>query len=153
MATSPVETRGHRRASSSASGVLGATDLTEDHVLNLPKEAAKIGWKINTASSTLQEPDLLKKHLTTPPMKKIDLQLPTGLTITARNLKGVTFKDALDAIHKQYKKRADDELPEPYLAGFWHDEEDKGKAILRVALGANGPPTSSKKKGKGADKE
>lgn len=28
-----------------------------------------------------------------------------GLEVTARNLKGVTIKDALDAIHKQFKKR------------------------------------------------
>lgn len=43
--------------------------------------------------------------LTTPPVKKIDLHFPLGLEVTARNLKGVTIKDALDAIHKQFKKR------------------------------------------------
>lgn len=43
--------------------------------------------------------------LTTPPVKKIDLHFPLGLEVTARNLKGVTIKDALDAIYKQYKKR------------------------------------------------
>jgi hypothetical protein len=43
--------------------------------------------------------------LTTPPVKKIDLHFPLGLHVTARNLKGVTIKDALDAIHKQFKKR------------------------------------------------
>lgn len=43
--------------------------------------------------------------LTTPPVKKIDLHFPLGLEVTARNLKGVTVKDALDAIHKQFKKR------------------------------------------------
>jgi hypothetical protein len=43
--------------------------------------------------------------LTTPPVKKIDLHFPLGLEVTARNLKGVTIKDALDAIHKPYKKR------------------------------------------------
>ena len=43
--------------------------------------------------------------LTTPPVKKIDLHFPLGLEVTARNLKGVTIKDALDAIHKQFKKK------------------------------------------------
>lgn len=43
--------------------------------------------------------------LTEPPVKKIDLHFPLGLEVVARNLKGVTIKDALDAIHKQFKKR------------------------------------------------
>jgi hypothetical protein len=49
--------------------------------------------------------EALKKFLTTPPVKKIDLHFPLGLEVTARNLKGVTIKDALDAIYKQYKKK------------------------------------------------
>ena len=48
---------------------------------------------------------MLKKMLTTPPVKKIDLHFPLGLEVTARNMRGVTIKDALDAIHKQFKKR------------------------------------------------
>lgn len=48
---------------------------------------------------------MLKLHLTKPPVKKIDLRFPLGLEVTARNMKGVTIKDALDAIHKSYKKR------------------------------------------------
>ena len=47
----------------------------------------------------------MKKMLTTPPVKKIDLHFPLGLEVTARNLKGVTIKDALDAIYKQFKKK------------------------------------------------
>ena len=47
----------------------------------------------------------MKKLLTEPPVKKIDLHFPLGLEVTARNLKGVTIKDALDAIHKQFKKK------------------------------------------------
>lgn len=43
--------------------------------------------------------------LTTPPVKRIDLHFPLGLEVTARNLKGVTIKDALDAIHKQFRKK------------------------------------------------
>jgi len=62
--------------------------------------------KINTSPMTVEDASILKKHLTTPPVKKIDLHFPLGLEVSARNLKGVTIKDALDAIHKAYKKRA-----------------------------------------------
>ena len=48
---------------------------------------------------------MLKKMLTTRPIKKIDLVFPLGLEVTARNLRGVTIKDALDAIYKQFKKK------------------------------------------------
>lgn len=61
--------------------------------------------RLNTSPSTLDEKDILKKPLTTPLVKKIDLHFPLGLEVTARNLKGVTIKDALDAIYKQYKKK------------------------------------------------
>ena len=61
--------------------------------------------KLNTSPASLDEKDVLKKLLTTPPVKKIDLHFPLGLEVTARNLKGVTIKDALDAIHKQFKKK------------------------------------------------
>ena len=61
--------------------------------------------KINTSPASLDDKDTLKKFLTTPPVKKIDLHFPLGLEVTARNLKGVTIKDALDAIYKQYKKK------------------------------------------------
>ena len=56
---------------------------------------------------SLEEPEksALKKMLTDPPVKKIDLHFPLGLEVTARNLKGVTIKDALDAIYKQYRKK------------------------------------------------
>lgn len=56
---------------------------------------------------TLDDPEKgwLKKPLTTPPVKRIDLHFPLGLEVTARNLKGVTIKDALDAIHKQFRKK------------------------------------------------
>lgn len=40
-------------------------------------------------------------------MKKIDLVWPLGLHVTARNMKGVTIKDALDAIYKQFKKKVE----------------------------------------------
>jgi hypothetical protein len=65
------------------------------------------GRRINKSPATLEEPEksALKKMLTTPPVKKIDLHFPLGLEVTARNLKGVTIKDALDAIYKQYRKK------------------------------------------------
>ena len=54
---------------------------------------------------TIDDHSILKIPLTKPPVKKIDLHFPLGMEVTARNLKGVTIKDALDAIHKAYKKR------------------------------------------------
>jgi hypothetical protein len=65
-----------------------------------------INRKINTSPVSLDDKETLKKMLTTPPVKKIDLHFPLGLEVTARNLKGVTIKDALDAIYKQYRKKA-----------------------------------------------
>lgn len=61
--------------------------------------------KLNSSVHDVDDPTVLKKFLTTPPVKKIDLHFPLGLEVTARNLKGVTIKDALDAIHKQFKKK------------------------------------------------
>lgn len=61
--------------------------------------------KINKSSATCEDPSYLKLHLTKPPVKRIDLHFPLGMEVTARNMKGVTIKDAMDAIHKAYKKR------------------------------------------------
>ena len=61
--------------------------------------------KLNSSPSTVEDKDMLKKMLTDPPIKKIDLVFPLGLEVTARNLRGVTIKDALDAIYKQFKKK------------------------------------------------
>lgn len=61
--------------------------------------------RLNKSPATLDDKEVLKKFLTEPPVKKIDLHFPLGLEVTARNLKGVTIKDALDAIHKQFKKK------------------------------------------------
>jgi hypothetical protein len=67
---------------------------------------------------SIEEPEksALKKMLTEPPVKKIDLHFPLGLEVTARNLKGVTIKDALDAIYKQYRKKVSSSSPLPHLA-------------------------------------
>lgn len=61
--------------------------------------------RLNTSPSTIEDRDILKLHLVNPPVKKIDLHFPLGLEVTARNMKGVTIKDALDAIYKQFKKK------------------------------------------------
>ena len=61
--------------------------------------------RLNTSPNSIEDPSVLKKFLTNPPLKKIDLHFPLGLEVTARNLKGVTIKDAMDAIHKQFKKK------------------------------------------------
>jgi hypothetical protein len=70
---------------------------------------------MNSSSSTVADPSILKVMLTEPPVKKIDLHFPLGLEVTARSLKGVTIKDALDAIHKQFKKKVGFDNPHPYL--------------------------------------
>lgn len=57
------------------------------------------------SSSTVEDTAMLSVPLTKPPVKKIDLHFPLGKEVVARNMKGVTIKDALDAIHKAYKKR------------------------------------------------
>jgi len=61
--------------------------------------------KLNTSPASLDDKDVLKKPLCIPLVRKVDLHFPLGLEVTARNLKGVTIKDALDAIYKQFKKK------------------------------------------------
>jgi len=141
-----------RRTTSSAPGVMNLNDLEKDGVkITVAPDTQKTGWKLNTSPSTIEDATILKKPLTAPPVKKIDLHFPLGLEVTARNLKGVTIKDALDAIHKQFKKKADDELEEPYLKGFEWDPEESWTR-LKVHTQREGLPASSKKsKKKGGD--
>ena len=113
-----------RQSSAAAPGVMNVKDLEEEGIdLKIAPETQKLGWyarlftfqvslliltfcrKINTSPSTIEESSYLKTLLTTPPIKKIDLHFPLGLEVTARNLRGVTIKDAMDAIYKQFKKR------------------------------------------------
>lgn len=92
-------------------------------------------------------------------------------------MKGVTIKDALDAIHKAFKKRvgrpnvrvtclpfplthvqADDELDKPYLAGFeWDKEESWTRLIVHLqtqpTTSGFGPSTGGKKKKKNKEEE
>ncbi|KAJ5768835.1 hypothetical protein N7520_003394 [Penicillium odoratum] len=114
-----------RRLSSQAEDVWNIKDLEEQKIeITLPIETQKTGWRLNTSPNTVEDKEILQLKLTNPPVKKIDLHFPLGLEVTARNLKGVTIKDALDAIYKQYKKKSDDELEKPYLAGFEWDKEE-----------------------------
>ncbi|KAI9819846.1 MAG: hypothetical protein M1827_006415 [Pycnora praestabilis] len=147
------ERKGHRRASSSATGVYNINDLEkEGKELQIAKETQKLNWKLNTSPATLDEKDALKKFLTEPPVKKIDLHFPLGLEVTARNLKGVTIKDALDAIHKQFKKKADDELENPVLAGFEWDKEESWTRLI-VHQKKEGAPSGGKSKKNKKDKD
>ncbi|KAH0843150.1 hypothetical protein AYO21_03440 [Fonsecaea monophora] len=140
-----------RRTTSSAPGVMNINDLEKEGVkIAVAAETQKTGWKLNTSPSTVEDPSILKKLLTTPPVKKIDLHFPLGLEVTARNLKGVTIKDALDAIHKQFKKKADDEMEEPYLKGFEWDPEESWTR-LKVHTQKEGLPVGKKSKKKGGD--
>ncbi|KAK4507066.1 hypothetical protein PRZ48_000800 [Zasmidium cellare] len=172
---SPTESKPkHRRTSSTVSGVFNINDLgmsssslidvsfdpadtappeKEGVELKIAPETQKLNWKLNTAPTSIDDKEVLKKLLTTPPIKKIDLHFPLGLEVTARNLKGVTIKDAMDAIHKQFKKKADDELENPYLAGFeWDREECYTKFIVHQKATGEAPVGGSKKKkGKSED--
>ncbi|KAJ5437078.1 hypothetical protein N7445_007963 [Penicillium cf. griseofulvum] len=148
-----VKRKTHKRTSSTAEGIWNIKDLEEQKLdLTLPIETQKTGWYLETQHlpSTIEDKDILKMFLVTPPVKKIDLHFPLGLEVTARNLKGVTIKDALDAIYKQFKKKADDELDKPYLAGFeWDKEECWTRLVVHQKKeGAPQPSKKSKKKAK-----
>ncbi|KAK8062865.1 hypothetical protein PG997_014962 [Apiospora hydei] len=98
--TSPAKEK--RRASSYAEGVMNIEELRRS--TPLPPR-----WKRRRSCRSISP---------SPPVKRIDLVTSLGMKITARSMKGVTIKDALDAIHKANKKRSDDELEKPYLEGF-----------------------------------
>lgn len=68
-------------------------------------DSFSLNRKINSSVNTVDDPAILKLPLTSPKVKKIDLHFPLGMEVSARNMKGVTIKDALEAIHKAYKKR------------------------------------------------
>jgi len=150
LSSSPTDKGANRRKSSSVPGVYNIVDLEKEGTeLQIAKETQKLNWKINTSPMALEDKETLKKFLTTPPIKKIDLHFPLGLEVTARNLRGVTIKDALDAIHKQFRKKADDELETPVLAGFeWDKEESWTRLIVHCKKeGAPQPKKKSKKSG------
>jgi hypothetical protein len=93
--------------------------------------------RINKSPMSIEEPEksYLKKMLTEPPVKKIDLHFPLGLEVTARNLKGVTIKDALDAIYKQYRKKVSLFSPTyPSLSGSSHPLLSSPQLLLQGSL-------------------
>jgi len=147
-ATAEEVKKGHRRASSMAADVYNIVDLEkEKKEIKIAPETQKLNWKLNTSPSTLDEKDILKKPLCIPKVRKIDLHFPLGLEVTARNMKGVTIKDALDAIHKQFKKKADDELDLPVLAGFeWNPEECYTRLVVHQKKEGAAAPSKKKKK-------
>ncbi|OBT76536.1 hypothetical protein VF21_05382 [Pseudogymnoascus sp. 05NY08] len=156
LSSSPPKEKGHRRMSSTAAGVFNINDLEKEGTdLLIAKETQKLNWRINKSPTTVEDKEYLKKFLTTPPVKKIDLHFPLGLEVTARNLKGVTIKDALDAIYKQFRKKADDELEAPVLAGFeWDKEESWTRLIVHCKKEGAAPMTKkSKKKAKEGEEE
>ncbi|SMQ46447.1 unnamed protein product [Zymoseptoria tritici ST99CH_1A5] len=140
----------HRRTSSTVSGVFNILDLEKEGVdLAIAPETQKLNWKVNTSPSSIDDQAYLKLPLCKPPIKKIDLRFPLGLEVTARNNKGVTIKDAMDAIHKQFKKKADDELDAPYLAGFeWDREESYTRFIVHQKKTGDAPSGGAGKKSK-----
>ncbi|KAK5069014.1 hypothetical protein LTR16_009776, partial [Cryomyces antarcticus] len=77
---SPTEKKGHRRSSSSVTGVFNINDLEkEGKDISIAPETQKLNWKLNTSPGTLDDKEVLKKYLCTPPLKKIDLHFPLGL--------------------------------------------------------------------------
>ena len=65
-------------------------------------------------------------------VKKVDLHFPLGLEVTARNMKGVTIKDALDAIYKQFKKKVNLSYRHPDL--IRHNDPKWGRIKLIIHL-------------------
>jgi hypothetical protein len=143
-----------KRNSSTAEGVWSMQDLEKQKIeITLPIETQKTGWKLNTSPNTIEDKDILKMLLINPPVKKIDLHFPLGLEVTARNSKGVTIKDALDVIYKQFKKKADDELDNPYLAGFEWDKDECWTRLVVHQTKQGAPAAPSKKSKKKAKDE
>ena len=70
-----------------------------------PNQANQQHRKLNKSPTTVEDPAFLALPLCIPKVKKITLHFPLGLEVSARNMKGVTIKDALDAIYKQFKKK------------------------------------------------
>ncbi|KAI4258253.1 MAG: hypothetical protein LQ352_001306 [Teloschistes flavicans] len=130
LSSSPIEEKkGHRRASSSAAGVYNINDLEkEGKELQIAKETQKLNWKLNTSPATLDDKDTLKKFLTIPPVKKIDLHFPLGL-------------------------EADDELDLPVLAGFEWDSTISWTSLLVHQKKEGAPAGGGKKKNKKGDSD
>jgi len=104
---------------------------------------------MNTSLTTIDDFNL-DVPLTSPPLKAVYIWFPSGIKVTARNLKnGVTIKDALKAIYKLYHKKADDELDLPVLdtiewTQFFAEDRENWGAVL-VKQKKEQAPVSKKK--------
>ncbi|KAI5777572.1 hypothetical protein EDC01DRAFT_678378 [Geopyxis carbonaria] len=138
--TSPKPTK-HRRASSTVADVYKPDELRQylgdDKDLKVTKEIAKLNWKMNTSPGSLDEANAMKSvPISDPKVKKLNVFFSTGLHVTARasstttgKTLGVTVMDVLTAIHKQMKKKADDELELPVLANIEWGRGDDLKTV------------------------
>ncbi|CAZ86232.1 unnamed protein product [Tuber melanosporum] len=150
----------HRRGSSSVTDVYKPAELKdiigEEGTLMVAKEISRLNWKLNTHPSHLDDWKSLKEiPITTPKVKLLDVYFPLGLHVTARagssSTVGVSVYDVLVAIHKQFKKKADDELEMPVLGNLeWGRSEDLSSkehwpAVVLVAQKKEAPVTGKKK--------
>ncbi|KAF5626996.1 WD repeat containing protein [Fusarium sp. NRRL 52700] len=115
-------------------GVLDVEELEKDGIeLIVTTETQKTGWKINKSPATVDDLSILRLQLTKPPVNRIDLRTPLETTVTAKNSRGVRIQDALDAIYKAYKNTPDEDLEEPYLAGFeWDSQESWTELVVHL---------------------
>ncbi|KAK5995242.1 hypothetical protein PT974_03641 [Cladobotryum mycophilum] len=155
LSSSPPKEKGHRRMSSSSNVQLTLEEVNEKELeLKVAPETQQTGWKINASVNSVETPDILKLHLTTPPLKKVALRFllgrdgALGKELIARNKDGVTINDALSTIHKAYRKTKDEDIELPYLKGFaW----ERGMPHFEVHLSSQ--PTTSFPTGGGKKKK
>ncbi|KAI5820597.1 hypothetical protein BZA77DRAFT_301167 [Pyronema omphalodes] len=156
-----TDAKKHRRGSSSVTDILKPEELKaflgEDKDLIVAKEVAKLNWKMNTSPATLEDAKAMKElPITTPKVRKLHIFFGTGIHVTARaspsSKTGVTVYDCLTAIHKLYKKKADDELELPVLADIeWGRGQDlknaseEWPAVVLVTQKKEQAPTNKKK--------
>ncbi|KOS21262.1 hypothetical protein ESCO_006867 [Escovopsis weberi] len=140
LSSSPPKDKGHRHE--------------KDIDLKITAETQQTGWKINASLNSVENTEILKLPLTTPPLKKVALRFllgkegALGKELIARNKDGVTINDALSAIHKAYRKTKDEDIELPYLKGFaW----DHGMPHFEVHLSSQ--PTTSYPTGGGKKKD
>jgi len=94
---------------------------------------------MNTSPNTVEDREHLKKLLVQPPVNKVDLHFPLGLEVTARNMKGVTIKDALEAIHKQFKKKVSTPLSSGSFVHAWRYLSQSSSDNAECAAGSACP--------------
>jgi hypothetical protein len=88
---------------------------------------------MNTSPAALDEAKAMKETpISNPKVRKLHVFFSTGIHVTVRAPStakvGVSVYDVLHAIHKMYKKKADDELELPVLANIEWGRGDDLKA-------------------------